>query len=1177
MQSTATPHDHRHHRAPNNAISSDVDGIVDMPNAFYESIATPVTACLQQLERWQTDARLTQERQSSSSSQHLETIASTIVDIDAATTGALSVAAVERILNDYSRLTRADSQAISHVHSLLNDYRRTHDALMALNAPYESIGQASMAMLVRGGTVLAAIVALIIPMIFVSFFSENVASLLLHGLVYLFILALLEPPIRSGVYGIRLRLLGANYTDSRDDLLAALADLREDCDAALGEAITQRNAVNSSLESDAQRQRSALVDDLVRDITTAVSTFTDRVKAETAEHLPAIADWHSDAWLSWSPSNRPPPFFRFGTLSNHSFARTAQTEIPGLHIAAELPALARFCNSRPLLIRTATDSRATAIGAIQSICARLLATIPPGQARFLLIDPVGLGQNVAGLLALGDFDESLVTSRPWSERDHIDARLRQLSEHVENVIHTYLRNDYASIEEYNSDAETIAEPFRIPVVFDFPVNFTEDSARRLVSLVQNGPRCGVFPIILQDTSKDLPHGFSIHDLLQFCEVVSYERDAWHWGDYTSPVELEGGDDSGSPVFALELDAPCPPNLLSRLVTAVGERANACMTVAVPLAQVLKRCGIDVNDQDGWWKIDGSTSAAFASAAESVEVPLGPKGAQQIQLLTLGRGTAHHALLVGRTGSGKTNLFHVIIASLALKYSPEEVQLYLVDFKQGVEFKVYANHSIPHARVIAIASEREFGLSVLQGLDDEMRRRSDVFRSQSAKDIVTYRLTSGVRLPRILLIVDEFQEFFREDDALARSAAMLLDRLVRQGRSFGIHILMGSQSLAGSWALGRSTLDQMQIRIALPCSEADSRLVLADDNPAARTLSRPGEAIYNASSGLVEGNQRFQVALFSDDEVKHVLTRLAEKHQGSERPIIFEGDQPARIEEAAWMVDWIAQAEWRGTRATNIFLGEPIAMSAPTSVALRTRGGANLLFLSREEEEALGLLAACLVQIAAQHHPEATRFYIMDCVTEEGATSLVDDLMDLIPHSIEVVRQGRRRILAMLSSLHTEVERRVEQEQGAQRWTGFLIIRGLHRARDLRADPNAGYSFADTDKATSPSSQLTTVLRDGPEVGIHTIAWCDTFLNLDRTLEPRTLVEFGNRIVGNMSQDDSLRLIDDPGAARLDRPHRMIKYDDDQAGVLEKFRPYGLPPTTWLENIAEALRRKSQTH
>src|SRR5206468_10668885 len=95
---------------------------------------------------------------------------------------------------------------------------------------------------------------------------------------------------------------------------------------------------------------------------------------------------------------------------------------------------------------------------------------------------------------------------------------------------------------------------------------------------------------------------------------------------------------------------------------------------------------------------------------------------------------HDALPICKTGSGKSTLLHVLIAQLAMRYSPAEVELYLIDFKKGVEFKTYAASELPHARVVAIESEREFGLSVLQRLDQELMRRGELFRAAGVSDL-----------------------------------------------------------------------------------------------------------------------------------------------------------------------------------------------------------------------------------------------------------------------------------------------------------------------------------------------------------------------------------------------------------------------------------------------------------
>ena len=69
---------------------------------------------------------------------------------------------------------------------------------------------------------------------------------------------------------------------------------------------------------------------------------------------------------------------------------------------------------------------------------------------------------------------------------------------MEKVIQMYLRNEYATIAEYNAQAGTIAEKYHFLVIADFPVNFSETAIRRLVNIATSGARCGVFTLIHWD-------------------------------------------------------------------------------------------------------------------------------------------------------------------------------------------------------------------------------------------------------------------------------------------------------------------------------------------------------------------------------------------------------------------------------------------------------------------------------------------------------------------------------------------------------------------------------------------------------------------------------------------------------------------------------------------------------
>ncbi len=832
-------------------------------------------------------------------------------------------------------------------------------------------------------------------------------------------------------------------------------------------------------------------------------------------------------------------------------------------------ALLAFPSGKSLLFKTSGNGKASAAAGIQSLLLRLLASLPPGKLRFTFIDQVGLGQNAAPFMHLADYDEQLVTGKAWTEPQHIEQRLADLTEHVENVIQQYLRNRYATIEDHNAKVGEIAEPYRLLVVFDFPVNFSETAVQRLVSIAQNGPRCGVYAIVLMDTDKALPYGFNPADLERNAEVIAWQEGRWVW------------QDEDFKVCTLELDAPPEAELFNHIVNAVGEAAKATSKVEVPFERVAP-------PREQWWRGDSSSG---------LRVPLGPAGARKTQELALGQGTAQHVLLAGKTGSGKSTLLHIIITNLALAYSPDDVELYLIDFKKGVEFRTYAAHKLPHARVVAIESEREFGLSVLQGLDAELKRRSELFRAAGVDHIADYRQKSGQKLPRLLLLVDEFQEFFTEDDPLSSQSAQILDRLVRQGRAFGLHVLLGSQTLAGVYTLARSTVDQMAVRIALQCSEADSRLILADDNPAARLLSRPGEAIYNNANGLVEGNSRFQVAWLPNEKRDGYLAQVAElarkaQRDGSLSPrsqIVFEGNAPAEVEKNHLLNDLLTSAASgagerlgvRSSRRALAWLGDPIAIRDPIAAAFRRQSGSNLLIVGQNDEAALSMMMVALISLAAQipfqtfaaleggQDGGGSNFYVLDFgVVDAPYAGLWNKLVEALPGQVKVGQ--RRQLSELIAELAAEVQQRLDNERSGAP-PRYLFVYGLQRARDLRQEEIGFVGFGERPAASSPAQQFATILREGPDLGIHTLVWCDTMTNLNRSLERRAQREFAMRVAFQMSAEDSANLLDSPLASKLG-PHRALFYDEEE-GRLEKFRPYGLPSAAWLGWVKAQLSNR----
>jgi DNA segregation ATPase FtsK/SpoIIIE, S-DNA-T family len=901
---------------------------------------------------------------------------------------------------------------------------------------------------------------------------------------------------------------------------------------------------------------------LIDDWRDAVNLARSELDATSAESDRMFFPWHSPSWDPWTPPADLPPVLRFGevTVPMRQIPQGVPEDPRLKEITPEalsLPAFLQFPDKISVLVKASDEGRAPAVQLLQATMLRFLTAIPAGKVRFTIVDPVGLGQNFSTFMNLKDADELLVTNRIWTEATQIDQRLLDLTEHMENVIQTYLRNEYASIEEYNVMAGEVAEPYRVLVAANYPANFSDSAQRRLVSIAQSGPRCGVYVLVSLDPK--LQHGTSqlAKDLEPSCVNILWKENRFIWKD--SPFEQ----------YPLRLDIPPEDSKLNRIVKLAGDAAKAAKRVEVPFEVIAPT-------YDKYWTWDSRSI---------VDVPLGRAGATKFQNLKLGKGTSQHMLIAGKTGSGKSTLLHALITNAALMYSPKELELYLIDFKKGVEFKTYASYSLPHARVIAVESEREFGLSVLQRLDVELKRRGDMYREAGAQDVASYRRITGEHLPRILLLVDEFQEFFIEDDKLSQESSLLLDRLVRQGRAFGVHVTLGSQTLGGAYSLARTTIAQMAIRIALQCSEADSHLILSEDNAAARLLTRPGEAIYNDANGMIEGNHIFQVVFLTDHKREEYLKEMQalaiEKGMVPETPqLVFEGNLPAVVDRNPLLNEALAATTWPDeVRAATAWVGDAIAIKDPTNVIFRRQAGSHVLLVGQQDEGALGILYTMLVSLACnQADPgqsgdiaNGAKFYVFDGSAPDSPNlGVLNKLADVIPHPFKTANY--RDFHPLMVEIGEELERRQADDQ-AEYPSIYLTIFDLGRFRDLRkADDDFGFSSRGSDdEKPKPSKILTDVLREGPNFGIHVIAWCDTVGNLNRTFERSTAGEFELRILFQMSINDSSALIDSPAAGRLGE-NRALYFNEEQ-GKTEKFRPYGLPDQEWIDRAREQIHAK----
>ncbi|MGV3483097.1 MAG: FtsK/SpoIIIE domain-containing protein, partial [Planctomycetaceae bacterium] len=841
------------------------------------------------------------------------------------------------------------------------------------------------------------------------------------------------------------------------------------------------------------------------------------------------------------------------TLVSPSASGTATGSSPSLFGASLPEALPVVLHRRlqtGLIINAASNHVDQAIDLAQAMLWQLLCGVAPGRAKLTLIDPVGRGQNFASFMSMTDHQPDLVGHRVWSGERHIEERIAELAHHAEDILQVNLRDRFDRIEQYNAIAGSMFEPYRAIAAIGFPENLTRDAYKHLRAIIESSTRCGVFMILVCDQSRPWPSDMPMPTDRRMLQLTIDADGHWQHGD------PELNDIPFQPI-----SSP-PATMRPGLVQRIGNAAVQASKVEIPFDSI---AASTVAISDGQTKSTPQLPST-AQSDDQLVIPIGVQGARRLQSLKLGEGVKQHVLIAGKTGSGKSSLLHTIITAGAARYRPDQLQFYLLDFKKGVEFKIYAEARLPHARVVGIESEREFGRSVLQRLDADLQARGELFRDAGVQELSEYRARTGKAMPRVLLVIDEFQEIFSRDDRLAADCTVLLDRLVRQGRSFGMHVILSSQSLAGAQSLPRATLGQMAVRIALQCSESDAVLILSDDNTAARLISRPGEAIYNDAGGLLEGNQPFQVAYLTAERQKSWLESITARDEDAAQslppPVVFEGNRPCR-----WSSELVrASMTNRKPGTLTALLGEAVEIGPPAALVLSRESGRNVLVVAPTEMTG-GLIASCLSGFAAPLPcgGHASLLYF------DGGRS--DDLLlgtwlSQSGVSCEVIKpRDSESRLAQLADL---IQQRADADDHEQPPV-VLVIDPLERFRDLRQDEAFSFSL-DAAAAPNGAESLQKILRDGPAVGVFSILVCSSAETLSRWLPRGSRHDLQQRILGRINPADSSALIDSPDATNLSAATMLIY--DDADGSLKKFRVCDLPdPETvrqWLASSTEVM-------
>jgi hypothetical protein len=711
---------------------------------------------------------------------------------------------------------------------------------------------------------------------------------------------------------------------------------------------------------------------------------------------------------------QPPQFVRLGIAQPLDDAR--------------FPAIVPLLGTGHLTIDAdARDSRVS--GLLRSVLLRLLAAAPAGSLLIRAVDGAGGGTVFAPFESLADAGLMAPTA---TDRAGLRAVLTEAEQWLRPV-------RGGAVRRSRRDRTMLL------VIASLPEMTEGGELNRIAALAQQGPESGLHlivagwpppPLTPETTQPGLPRTTQVSVRNPY--AVIGDPPGGTYGSVPEAVWLN------APVF---LDDDPPAHLVDAVCRELA--ADSAAASHVTLADLLPEPGEEL------WSGD---------AADGLGAPVGHDGDTPVVLHF--NDLTPHWMVGGRSGAGKTAFLINVLYGLGARYSPDELALYLLDFKEGVSFAEFVPTQrdrtwLPHARAVGVESDREYGLAVLRELDAEMTRRSVAYKRAGVTRFADLRAVAaeegrGKPMPRVLCVIDEFQVLLAGNDPMAGEAVALLESLARKGRSYGIHLILASQTVLGVEALYTkrdSIFGQFPVRIALP-GGGD---VLEPTNDSAAGLPL-GTAVVNTAGGLggprgaTRGHER--VVRFPDPHAdRNALGDLRHRLWGARDPEatpprIFAGYAHQHLADDP---TYRAALAGRAGRPAAL-VGRVIDVNLTTaSFPLDASPGRHLAIFG---SQAVGaeVLDAAARSVAAFHAPRTARFVISSLVAE--GDELAKDL------AVEI---GHRQEVAVVTAAGLAAELTVDRP-------GYLVVFGMDAA-------SAG---------TLPS--LRTVLREGPGRGVHLLSW-----------------------------------------------------------------------------------------
>lgn len=776
-------------------------------------------------------------------------------------------------------------------------------------------------------------------------------------------------------------------------------------------------------------------------------------------------------------------------------------------------------NNQNLIIRHSNDSKTQAHRIVNSLIGRMLASSSPGKVNVAMIDADEM-DGTCDVFKFLNRNIFQILTRPDEIRKYLDDKER----HIGNIIQNMLLGPIKSLYDYNQIKEN-KEPYHVIVVEDFPVGVSSESLYLLNKILKNGVRAGVNVILLINEDK-INYSEDTRKTYNSCNISILEQNCTVYDLTKAEIDEQ-----------IQFDA-FTDDQLRKIVQYVNSGVEIRKEEAILFADYMI-------SQSEWWT---------RRSAKYIEIPFGVSEDRQVQKLKITQESGQNsAVVIGIPGSGKSVFLHALICNAAINYSPDELNMYLIDFS-GVEFNSYALHNLPHARVIAPEAEREFGLSILNELVEEGTRRMELCRNNDVSNIVDLKAKDpSLHIPRLLVIIDEFQKIFEiENDLISREANAKIHTIIQEFRKFGINLILATQKLPSAAILPK---DLIANRVVFKSSPADLSALISLSTSEKIPQLHTGECIYNSESGSPFDNHKVQGFLVTKADIDRLLTQVSSfadtMHYQRKYPMtVFRGNDLPEF--CSRRVSRSHQIQCELPESVGIYLGESISIhETDVCAVLRKESSKNLLILGGESDVAQRIAYHAILSATTAHTDHSATFVIMNFMRREDTlNNEILDVFDTMPFSSQIVSRAAE-VLESLNAIKEEIDERRKDEERQQNHI-YLSIYAFQLARIFDRGGRRG------DDVSECGSTLDYILKNGPGVGVFTILQCDNLENLMRIGNPLSC--FAYRVALQMTENDSNKVVGSSAASKLfvfNRPSSVFRayFRDNNRNVNIKFKPY----------------------